>query len=71
MGGAARGNLAGRAEPCAVPARATRVRAHGRVGRACRPDITKIKTTLGWEPKVALRDGLAFMVEDFKKRLNV
>jgi nucleoside-diphosphate-sugar epimerase len=36
-----------------------------------RPDITKAKTTLGWEPKVALRDGLALMVDDFKHRLHV
>lgn len=36
-----------------------------------RPDITKIKTTLGWEPKVPLRDGLLLMVDDFKKRLGV
>jgi nucleoside-diphosphate-sugar epimerase len=36
-----------------------------------RPDITKIKSTLGWEPKVPLREGLAHMVQDFKKRLNV
>ena len=36
-----------------------------------RPDITKAKTTLGWEPKVALREGLAHMVEDFRKRLGV
>ena len=26
---------------------------------------------LGWEPKVALRDGLAKMVDDFAKRLGV
>mmetsp|Transcript_11679 Transcript_11679/g.25044 ORF Transcript_11679/g.25044 Transcript_11679/m.25044 type:complete len:333 (+) Transcript_11679:129-1127(+) len=36
-----------------------------------RPDITKAKTQLGWEPKVALREGLSLMVEDFKKRLGV
>ncbi|KAJ9510081.1 hypothetical protein QJQ45_015547 [Haematococcus lacustris] len=36
-----------------------------------KPDITKIKSALGWEPKVVLRDGLALMVEDFKKRLGV
>jgi UDP-glucuronate decarboxylase len=36
-----------------------------------KPDITKAKTTLGWEPKVALRDGLALMVDDFKRRLHV
>lgn len=38
----------------------------------CRkPDITKIQTTLGWEPKVPLREGLQRMVEDFKTRLGV
>ena len=36
-----------------------------------KPDITKIKTMLGWEPKVALREGLTLMVDDFKKRLKV
>eukprot|EP00798_Chlamydomonas_sp_ICE-L_P008649 gene8649-34102_t len=36
-----------------------------------KPDITKVKEMLGWEPKVALREGLALMVEDFKVRLNV
>lgn len=36
-----------------------------------KPDITKIKKTLGWEPKVALRDGLKMMVEDFARRLGV
>ena len=34
-----------------------------------RPDITKAKTLLGWEPKVVLREGLKPMIEDFKKRL--
>lgn len=38
----------------------------------CRkPDISKAKSALGWEPKVALRDGLQMMVEDFKTRLGV
>mmetsp|Transcript_18066 Transcript_18066/g.32983 ORF Transcript_18066/g.32983 Transcript_18066/m.32983 type:complete len:329 (-) Transcript_18066:377-1363(-) len=36
-----------------------------------RPDITKVKSTLGWEPKVPLRQGLTLMVDDFKKRLGV
>ncbi|KAG1660343.1 hypothetical protein FOA52_014396 [Chlamydomonas sp. UWO 241] len=36
-----------------------------------KPDITKAKTMLGWEPKVALRDGLLHMVDDFKKRLEL
>lgn len=35
-----------------------------------KPDITKIRTTLGWEPKVQLKDGLALMVDDFKRRLG-
>ena len=29
------------------------------------------KQTFGWEPKVALRDGLAHMVADFSERLSV
>lgn len=36
-----------------------------------RPDITKAKTMLGWEPKVVLREGLQHMVADFKARLGV
>eukprot|EP00210_Caulerpa_lentillifera_P002523 g2420.t1 len=36
-----------------------------------RPDITKTTTTLGWSPKIPLKDGLALMVDDFKKRLKV
>lgn len=36
-----------------------------------RPDITKAKTLLGWEPKVALQQGLKPMVEDFRKRLHL
>ena len=34
-----------------------------------KPDITKAKELLGWEPKVALRKGLPLMVEDFRKRI--
>eukprot|EP00898_Chlorokybus_atmophyticus_P001893 jgi/Chlat1/2704/Chrsp180S08753 len=34
-----------------------------------KPDITKAKELLGWEPKVALKDGLPLMVEDFRKRV--
>ena len=26
---------------------------------------------LGWEPKVQLREGLKFMVDDFSKRLGI
>jgi nucleoside-diphosphate-sugar epimerase len=29
------------------------------------------KKQLGWEPKVALREGLSRMVSDFAKRLDV
>lgn len=36
-----------------------------------RPDITKMRETYNWEPKVALKDGLGRMVEDFKRRLHV
>ena len=32
-----------------------------------RPDITKAQTLLGWEPKVALRDGLAMSLDYFKQ----
>lgn len=35
-----------------------------------RPDITKAKTLLGWEPKVSLREGLKPMVKDFQRRLR-
>ena len=34
-----------------------------------KPDISKAKELLGWEPKVALRKGLPLMVEDFRKRI--
>jgi len=36
-----------------------------------KPDITKAKTLLGWEPKVKLEDGLRMMVKDFSKRLHL
>jgi len=36
-----------------------------------RPDISKAKRTLGWEPKIKLRDGLPKMVDDFRERLNL
>ncbi|XWS28860.1 hypothetical protein CRYUN_Cryun25bG0107800 [Craigia yunnanensis] len=39
--------------------------------RQRKPDITKVKELLGWEPKVKLRDGLPFMEEDFRLRLGV
>ncbi|XP_008784747.2 UDP-glucuronic acid decarboxylase 2-like [Phoenix dactylifera] len=34
-----------------------------------KPDITKAKELLGWEPKVSLRHGLPLMVSDFRKRI--
>lgn len=36
-----------------------------------RPDITKAKKLLGWEPKIPLKEGLLPMVDDFKKRLEL
>ena len=39
--------------------------------RQRKPDITKAKELLGWEPKVKLRDGLPLMEEDFRLRLEV
>ena len=36
-----------------------------------KPDISRMRETFGWEPKVALRDGLSRMVADFKERLGV
>lgn len=36
-----------------------------------KPDISKAKKILGWEPKVPLREGLKFMVKDFATRLRV
>jgi dTDP-glucose 4,6-dehydratase len=35
-----------------------------------RPDITRARTLLGWEPTVDLDEGLPKTVEYFKKRLN-
>ncbi|PKU74100.1 UDP-glucuronic acid decarboxylase 2 [Dendrobium catenatum] len=34
-----------------------------------KPDITRAKELLGWEPKVPLRKGLPLMVSDFRKRI--
>ena len=39
--------------------------------RQRKPDITKAKELLGWEPKIKLRDGLPLMEEDFRLRLGV
>lgn len=35
------------------------------------PDITLAKTRLGWEPKVALEDGLKITIEWFRKKLGL
>ncbi|GJN10702.1 hypothetical protein PR202_ga28819 [Eleusine coracana subsp. coracana] len=34
-----------------------------------KPDISRAKELLGWEPKVSLRDGLPLMVQDFRNRI--
>lgn len=34
-----------------------------------KPDISKAKELLNWEPKVSLRDGLPRMVSDFRNRI--
>ena len=39
--------------------------------RQRKPDISKAKEILGWEPKVKLREGLPLMEEDFRLRLGV
>ncbi|CAA2983852.1 Hypothetical predicted protein [Olea europaea subsp. europaea] len=39
--------------------------------RQRKPDITKAKELLGWEPKVKLRDGLPLMEDDFRKRIGI
>ena len=36
--------------------------------RRC-PDITKARSLLGWEPKIALEEGLKFTIEWFRKVL--
>ncbi|CAN6442479.1 unnamed protein product [Victoria cruziana] len=35
-----------------------------------KPDITKAKELLNWEPKISLKEGLPMMVADFRKRVN-
>ncbi|KAF8396761.1 hypothetical protein HHK36_018392 [Tetracentron sinense] len=39
--------------------------------RQRKPDITKAKELLGWEPTIKLRDGLPLMEEDFRQRLGI
>ncbi|KAG7033042.1 UDP-glucuronic acid decarboxylase 6 [Cucurbita argyrosperma subsp. argyrosperma] len=39
--------------------------------RQRKPDITKAKELLSWEPKIKLRDGLPLMEDDFRTRLEV
>ncbi|HIC90300.1 MAG TPA: SDR family oxidoreductase [Anaerolineae bacterium] len=34
-----------------------------------RPDISKARRVLGWEPKVSLAEGLRMTIEDFRRRL--
>lgn len=35
-----------------------------------KPDITKAKQLLHWEPKVSLKEGLPLMVTDFRQRIS-
>jgi UDP-glucuronate decarboxylase len=35
-----------------------------------RPNITKAKTLLGWEPTIPLQEGLKLTVEDFRSRVT-
>jgi UDP-glucuronate decarboxylase len=39
--------------------------------RRRRPDITKAKTLLNWEPTVPLEEGLKLTIEDFRNRMSV
>lgn len=34
-----------------------------------KPDISKAKELLNWEPKIPLREGLPLMVSDFRNRI--
>lgn len=36
-----------------------------------RPDISKARRVLGWEPRVSLREGLTRTIEDFRKRMGL
>jgi dTDP-glucose 4,6-dehydratase len=35
-----------------------------------RPDITRARTLLGWEPRVGLEEGLAKAIEYFKAKVQ-
>ena len=35
-----------------------------------KPDITKARELLGWEPKIELREGLATTLDYFRSKLN-
>ncbi|KAK9022262.1 hypothetical protein V6N11_002542 [Hibiscus sabdariffa] len=39
--------------------------------RQRKPDITKAKELLDWQPRVTLRDGLPLMEDDFRSRLGI
>ncbi|KAK4399853.1 UDP-glucuronic acid decarboxylase 6 [Sesamum angolense] len=39
--------------------------------RQRKPDITKAKELLGWEPIIKLQDGIPLMEEDFRKRIGI
>ncbi len=45
-------------------------RQEGDPNRRC-PDITKARTLLQWEPKVALEDGLTRTIADFRRRMGL
>jgi dTDP-glucose 4,6-dehydratase len=36
-----------------------------------RPDITRARTILGWEPKVALEQGISLTIPYFKSKLGL
>lgn len=38
--------------------------------RRRRPDITRAKTWLNWEPSIPLQEGLKLTVEDFRERIK-
>lgn len=38
--------------------------------RRRRPDISKAKTLLNWEPNIPLQEGLKLTIEDFRNRMN-